>query len=243
MVPEIFSLLEQPFTGEALFDHLHDIVFFVKNERCEYVVVNQTLVSRCGKNNKAELLGKTPTQLLRAPLGARYEEQDRRVIESGQSLTSQLELHVYPTLDTGWCLTTKMPMRGSQGTIIGLVGVSQDVKIPDFDTDEFQHLADAIAFAKQHLANAMSVEQLAKVANMSRYQLDRRMRRVFGLTTGQWLIQLKIDRAQRKLQSTTDPIASIALDVGYSDQSAFTRQFRQATGMSPRDYRLTYQQK
>ncbi|WP_436717788.1 AraC family transcriptional regulator [Roseiconus lacunae] len=241
MIPDLFNRLGQPFTGEELFDHLHDVVFFVKNDGGQYVVVNQTLVSRCGKKHKSDLIGKRPTQLLRPPLGERYEEQDDRVLASGQTLTSQLELHVYPTLETGWCLTTKMPLRESDGTIVGLVGVSQDVKIPDVDTDEFQHLADAINYARMHTAKSVSVSDMATIANMSRYQLDRRMRRVFGLTTGQWIIQLKIDVAQRRLQQTDKSIATIALDVGYSDQSAFTRQFKQATGLSPREYRATYQ--
>lgn len=72
---------------------------------------------------------------------------------------------------------------------------------------------------------------------MSRFQLDSRMRRVFGLTTGQWLIKLRIDAARRQLEATDQPIAAIALNVGYADQSAFTRQFRRATGLTPRDYR------
>ena len=38
-------------------------------------------------------------------------------------------------------------------------------------------------------------------------------------------------------------IAVIALDCGYSDQSAFTRQFRQAVGLSPSECRRTFRQK
>ena len=49
---ELFSQLAEPFTGEALFDCLGDLVFFIKNRRGEYVVVNQTLVERCGRREK-----------------------------------------------------------------------------------------------------------------------------------------------------------------------------------------------
>ncbi len=62
---------------------------------------------------------------------------------------------------------------------------------------------------------------------MSRFQLDRRMRSVFGLVTGQWLVKIRLDAAQRLLKDAEIPISTIALRVGYSDQSAFTRQFRQ----------------
>ena len=72
---------------------------------------------------------------------------------------------------------------------------------------------------------------------MSVYQLDRRMRRVFGLTTGQWVLQTRISHARDRLIDTDLPIAAIALEAGYSDQSSFTRQFRRSTGLSPSGFR------
>ena len=44
-----------------------------------------------------------------------------------------------------------------------------------------------------------------------------------------------MEAAVRRLRETNDPIATIALDCGYSDQSAFSRQFRQTTGLSPQN--------
>jgi AraC-like DNA-binding protein len=72
---------------------------------------------------------------------------------------------------------------------------------------------------------------------MSIYQLDRRMRRVFGLTTGQWILKSRISRASAGLVDPDKPIAEVALDAGYADQSSFTRQFRRSTGLSPSEYR------
>ena len=46
-----------------------------------------------------------------------------------------------------------------------------------------------------------------------------------------------MDTALRRLRETADPIAMIALDCGYSDQSAFTRQFKAAVGLTPQQYR------
>lgn len=234
---EMLSQLDPPFTGEQLFDHLPDIVFFIKDTEGRYRVVNNTLVERCGAADKSELIGRTPVDVLRMPLGQSFEDQDRKVLATGQPLIGQLELHVYATRDVGWCLTSKLPLRSKQGEVIGLVGVSQDLRLPDFDTEEYQHLIKAIQHAESQLAQPPSVRQLAEIAEMSPYQLDRRMRRVFGLTTGQWLLKLRIDLAQQQLRTTEESIATIALASGYADQSAFTRQFRRATGMSPRDYR------
>lgn len=236
-IQQILGQLDKPFTGEELFDHLPDIVFFIKNTKGQYLVVNNTLVQRCGAHSKGDLLGRLPGEVLRPPLAQSFEDQDRKVLETGQPLVGQLELHFYATRDVGWCLTSKLPLRNQEGEVVGLVGVSQDLRLPDLSTDEYQHVIAAINFAEANLHDPPSVADLASIAEMSPYQLDRRMRRVFGLTTGQWLLKLRIDLAQRRLRTSDESISSIAMEAGYSDQSAFTRQFRRATGMSPRDYR------
>ncbi len=239
MIHEFLQQLDEPFTGEALFDHLSDIVYFIKDRSGAYLVVNTTLQQRCGMQTKAQLLGRTPCEVFRSPLGNRFQEQDQRVLKTGKPLLSQLELHVYPSREVGWCLTTKLPLKNRRGTVVGLVGVSKDLQLPDYATAEYQHVATAIQYAEQHLAEPPSIPELAAQAQMSRYQFDRRIRRVFGLNASQWLLKLRIDLAQQQLCETDAPISAIALNVGYADQSAFTRQFRSTTGMTPQDYRRT----
>jgi AraC-like DNA-binding protein len=239
LVADVLSGLDETFTGEHLFDQLRDIVFFIKNASGQYIVVNQTLAERCGFASKSSLIGKTPTEVYRPPLGERFEIQDGEVLTTGQPLLMQLELHFYPSRDVGWCLTTKLPLRTSQGTIKGLVGVSQDLRIPDADSEDYQHLSSAITYAMAHLDHPLSVPDLAKIAGMSRYQFDRRMIRAFGLNTSQWLIKARMDAAQALLRDSSRSITSIAQNVGYSDHSSFSRQFRQSIGLSPREFRLT----
>jgi AraC-like DNA-binding protein len=237
MIHNLLNQLAEPFTGEQLFDHLPDIVFFIKNTRGEYMVVNSTLVQRCGLRQKSQLIGRTPAEVLRPPLGLSFEAQDRKVLQSGQPLLAQLELHLYPSREVGWCLTSKLPLLKRDGGVIGLVGVSQDLRLPDSSTEEYRNVSAAVAHAEANLATPPSVRELADIAGMSPYQLDRRIRIAFGLTTSQWLLKLRVDLAERHLRQTDRSIAAIALETGYSDQSAFTRQFRRATGLSPREYR------
>ena len=61
---------------------------------------------------------------------------------------------------------------------------------------------------------------------------------MFGLSAGQYLTRLRIDRACGRLRHSDAPISQIALDCGYADQTAFTRQFRKVVGLSPCAYRL-----
>ena len=237
LASELFARLAEPFTAEPLFDQLPDTVFFIKNAAGQYVCVNDTLVQRCGKRDKSELVGCTPVQVLGESLGRGYELQDQKVLRSGRQLLDELELHVYQTRDVGWCLTSKLPLAGKSGDIVGLVGISRDLKLPDVTSEDFEHIAAAVEHAEARLSEPPALAELASVARMSVYQLDRRMKRLFGLSTGQWLLKTRIGHAGRHLLDTDLPIVEIAHDCGYRDQSAFTRQFRRATGLTPSEFR------
>lgn len=228
-----------PVVGEELFDHLSDIVYFIKDRHAAYVLVNRTLVERCGARDKLDLIGKTTVEVLGETLGRCFEIQDREVIATGKPILAQLELHLHRSGNMGWCLTTKLPLRDRQGNIIGLIGASQDLKLPDLESDEYAELSRTIQSIEADLRSPVSVARMAEMARMSRYQLDRRMKVVFGLSAGQWLLKVRVHVAQQLLQQTDLPISQIAMRVGYSDQSAFSRQFRLSTGFTPHQFRIT----
>lgn len=100
------------------------VVFFVKDERARYVLINRTLARRCGVKDKAELLGRSADEVFPSSLGPLYAEQDRRVLRGGATLENQLELHLYPGRQPGWCLTHKQALRDADGAIIGMAGIS-----------------------------------------------------------------------------------------------------------------------
>ena len=116
---DLLASLAEPYPVEALFDCLPDVVFFVKNLRCEYVALNQTLVERCGRQSKGDLIGRTADDVFPSALGQSYRAQDEEVLRSGIAIRNQLELHFYPTGRRGWCVTNKLPLRGRQGDVVG----------------------------------------------------------------------------------------------------------------------------
>ena len=237
LAARLFAELATPYTGEELFDCLADLVYFVKNERAEYVVVNRTLVERCGKSEKGQIVGRTSEDVFPAPLGRSYREQDEAILRTGEAIVNQLELHLYPGRDKGWCLTNKLPLRGADGRVVGLVGSSQDLHSPAEATEGYENVAMAVQFARRHLDQRLTIAALAREAGMSSYQFDRRVRNIYRLTTGQMLLKLRLDAASDELRDTGRSIAQIALACGYSDQSAFARQFRQTIGLTPLEYR------
>jgi PAS domain S-box-containing protein len=234
---ELFSQLTEPLLGEALFDHLPDLVFFVKNRRSEYVVVNQTLVERCGRKTKNELIGRRADELFPAPLGESYRAQDEAVLRSSKPILNQLELHFYATGGRGWCLTNKLPLRDARQNVIGVVGISKDLHSANERGEDYSAVAKVVSHIQNNFAEPLHVADLAARAGLSGYQFEQRIQKIFQLTVGQLIQKTRMEAAVQRLRETNDSIATIALDCGYSDQSAFTRQFRQTIGVSPSDYR------
>lgn len=222
---------------EALFDACAELVFFAKNVRGEYVMVNEALVKRLGCDDRNEVLGRTAREVFPPPLGETFYEQDLKLIESRIPLRNELEVHLGATGRSVWCLTTKLPIIGPDGVCTGLVGLSRDLRGDVPDGDESQGVSKALRFAREHPEEDLRVDKLAVLAGMSPWQFDRRLRALFDLTTGQWIIRLRMELAIGLLRGTELPTAEIALRCGYSDQSAFTRQFRRTAGLTPARYR------
>jgi len=237
---KFFSELAEPFTGEALFDCLGDVVFFIKNQHGEYVVVNQTLVARCGRRNKKELLGLRVDRVFPAPLGTNYRAQDERVLRHGETIRNQLELHFYATGGRGWCLTNKLPLYNQAGKVTGLVGISRDLQAVNEGSEDYSSIARVVGHMQTRFDEPLRVRELATAAGLSAFQFEQRIRKIFQLTAGQLIQKIRMDHAVQRLRETDEAIAEIGLRCGYSDQSAFTRQFHKATGLSPLEYRRTF---
>lgn len=222
---------------DSLFDSVPDIVFFIKDAQGRYMAVNETLASRCGLPDKSAAIGLTAEQLFPPPLGEGFAAQDRQILKSGLGIRDHLELHLYAGGRRGWCLTFKEPVRGKDGRIAGVCGISRDLHGPHDRQEDFAAMSKALDHIHKHFDEPLRLPQLADMAGLSVYQFDQRIRALFHVTAGQYLVKVRIDAACERLSLTAEPIAQIALSCGYSDQSAFSRQFKQAVGISPLAYR------
>ena len=240
---EFFGQLFEPFTCEALFDQLNDIVFFVKNSLGQYIVVNQTLAERCGFQSKDALIGRNPEDVYPEPLGREYKLQDEEVLRKGRPLINQLELQISPALDLCWCLTTKVPLHGANRSIVGIAGVSRDLKPSNKHREDYGRIAESVTYIRNHYSESLKVDELAEMVNLSTYQYEQRMQKIFSLTAGQFIQKTRIEVALWQLSETDNPTIHIALDCGYADQSAFSRQFKKTIGLSPLRYRQIFRKK
>lgn len=85
-------------------------------------------------------------------------------------------------------------------------------------------------------ATPPALTELAALAGVHASHLLRTFRRYHGTTIANYARQRRIERARAELAKSTRPLAMIALDAGFVDQSHFTRVFKQAFGETPGQY-------
>ena len=87
-----------------------------------------------------------------------------------------------------------------------------------------------------HLGEKITLDALAALCDLGRFQFLRQFKQTVGMTPHAWLLRLRLEYACALLASSPQTIADVAQRVGFYDQSHFNRAFRQAFGVPPSGY-------
>ena len=101
-------------------------------------------------------------------------------------------------------------------------------------------LGELLPWVLRRLDQPLTVEDLARRANMSSRHLARHFRSVTGTTPLQWLLTQRIRRAQELLENTDDSVDSIAAAAGMGTATTLRRHFHRTVGVPPDAYRRTF---
>lgn len=96
---------------------------------------------------------------------------------------------------------------------------------------------NSIRYLRGHFAEPLRVNQLAAIEGYNTSYYSEWLKKQTGLSPGQYLRQLRMDRARELLRTTAYGIEEIAGLVGYDSHSSFTRAFRRLVGLTPNQYR------
>jgi AraC family transcriptional regulator len=86
-------------------------------------------------------------------------------------------------------------------------------------------------------ASPPSLAELAAEAGVHPVHLAAAFRRHFRASVGEFVRRRRVEVACDRLAATDAPLAVVALDAGFADQSHFTRQFKRLVGLTPAQYR------
>jgi len=156
----------------TLIDHLPDFVF-IKDADARFVTVNRAVYELYGCQSEAEVVGKTDFDFSDPEHANSFYKDDLEVLRHGITLTGHDEVAVSISGEKHWLLTTKVPLHGPDGGVIGLVGIARDI------TQRKQ--------AEQELKNAKEAAEVANraksefLANMS-HEIRTPMNAIIGMT-------------------------------------------------------------
>jgi AraC family transcriptional regulator len=95
-----------------------------------------------------------------------------------------------------------------------------------------------LEFIDKHLAEALPVRQLSRIAHFSEFHFQRQFSLYVGFTPTRYIQLARLRRASYRLAfNPLQPITAIALESGFEHAESFSRAFRQAFGQTPSAFR------
>ena len=98
-------------------------------------------------------------------------------------------------------------------------------------------LLEADAYMRQHLAEAICLEDLARRCNLDPTYFHKLFTAAYGMTPAKKLLNYRIIEARRGLLAEDVPLQELAARCGFSSQAYFCYKFKQVTGKTPLQYR------
>jgi AraC-like DNA-binding protein len=97
-----------------------------------------------------------------------------------------------------------------------------------------RRVSGAVAWIKEHFAQPLQIDALAKQANMSPSALHHHFKAVAGMSPVQYQKRLRLEEARRRLLSDVTSAEAVAYEVGYASASQFNREYVRLFGQPPR---------
>jgi len=120
-------------------------------------------------------------------------------------------------------------------------GQSQFSSLLELQAAERQPLRDLQAWVAEHLADDLSVENLASRVHMSPRNFARAFHKEVGRTPARFVERLRVDAACRHLEETDLGLERVARSCGFGSADAMRRAFLRVLKVSPSDYRVRFQ--
>jgi AraC-like DNA-binding protein len=213
------------------------LAFFIKDTASRFVACNEQLVRILGRQRESQVVGRYDADFLSAEVAAQYVAEDRLVMESGRPLARYAQL--VPHVDGPWCwyFVSKTPLEDARGRVCGVAVVMQEMHEFRGVARPFVRLQPALRHIHAHFREVLDMAEVAALVGLSPSQFTRSFKRHLGLPPVQYVIRQRIHAACHELLATDKTAGAIAQDVGFCDQSAFTRAFTKVTGQTPARYR------
>ena len=107
--------------------------------------------------------------------------------------------------------------------------------------DNFETLISS--YISSNYSKSITINELIEISNLSAASLFRKCKEILGCTPMEYINQVRIANAALLLETTDLKVKDISEATGFSDQFYFSKVFSKINGISPREYRNSYQKK
>lgn len=233
----------RPGSVRELFEHLPNLLFFVKDRSLKLMGGNRAFVERCGFREERQLIGVSDRELFPVELAEKYYQDDLMVIESGKPLTGIVEVFPNSMGEPEWFVTDKVPLFGRDGEVAGLCGMVRSYDGAKAEITPYLEMLPATEYLKVNYAEKFSIETLATKVGLSVRQFERKFRKTFNTSPRKYVLKFRVLRACELLVKTDLSVTEVALQVGFFDHSALTKHFTIVMGVAPGAYRKRWKKK
>lgn len=218
-----------------LLDQLPGALFWIKDVQGRFCWVNTAAVLLRGVRSRADLIGKTDLDL-NDPARANQFLLDDLYVLAGNPIHGRVEFlkinHV-----SRWYSTSKVPLRGPRGRVVGTAGLAIPIRPPERERGEEPNLVAAIQHIDQHFNEPIKNTTLARICGMSLGNFQRQFRASYHCSPHSYVRGLRVRLSCQALVHSGQSLAAIAEEHGFADQSHFTKEFRRMMRETPRAYR------
>src|SRR5471032_3207877 len=111
---------------DAFLENIPDGVYF-KDRSSRFIAVSKSKAIRHGYPRAQDLVGKTDADFFSDAHARRAKEDEEAVMRTGMPILGKVEKLTWPDGRSTWARSSKMPLRGTDGQIIGTFGMIQDI--------------------------------------------------------------------------------------------------------------------
>lgn len=250
--------------------HKFEIYYEIAGARRYFIedsayIVNAGSVVLIGENqiHKTASLGETPSSRIVLNFGREYLQKITRVFpevdffsfltEEHNHLLSGISVkqqnHVQNMLQQLLALEGDTSQEGEAMRVMVLATLLLELKNLCLQQQEqggergrvSNHIVDQIqAYIAQHYAEKLTLTGIASQFYISPYYLSRLFKKSTNLSLIEYINGVRIKAAQNLIEKSTDSISVVARNTGFMTTAHFRRVFKDATGMSPQQYRQYY---
>lgn len=160
----------------TLLDSIPDSIYIRGCDK-KYMVVNRALAHLVGASDPAEVTGKTPYDYFPEEAARRFIEEDAAVMDAGETVVNPASIVRNSDGDLRHLLTTKVPMRDSEGRVFGILGINRDIT----EQERAREAAKRTEHRMQEIVDNSPQPMYAKSVTGQYLMVNRRYEELFGM--------------------------------------------------------------